>query len=109
MSGRNGSSTWISSPADGDDRQDRSAHHRILEVLRVVLGKRGNLLRKQDELLGGARFEAVETLTDVGEESGLRELAVGDDLDAAFDLLAHTVGDRLRQHRIELAFVVGLS
>ena len=33
------------------------------------------------------RLEAFEPFLDVGEEAGLRELAVGDDIDAAFGLL----------------------
>ena len=84
------------------DRHDRAAHHRLLEILRVVFRKGRDLLLEQQQLLVGPRLEAFEPLLDVGEEAGLREFAVGDDVDAAFDLLAHAVGDRLGDGRVDI-------
>ena len=73
------------------DRHDRAAHHRCLEILRVIFREGRDLLLEQHHLLVGPRLEAVEPLLDVGEEARLRELAVGDDVDAALDLLAHAL------------------
>ena len=96
---------------DADDRRVRNegaAHHRLLEILRVVLRKRRDLLLEQDELLVRPRFETLEPLLDVGEKSGLGELAVGDNIDAAFDLFADAVGDGLGQQGLEFVLVVRL-
>jgi hypothetical protein len=70
------------------DRDERAAGHRCLEILRVVLRERLDLLLKQDELLVRPRLVAFEPLLDVGEKAGLRKFTVGDDVDAAFGLLA---------------------
>src|SRR6185312_11373273 len=92
-----------------NDRQDGAAHHRFLEVLRIIVREGGYLLLEQNELLAGPRLETFEALADVGEEPRLRIFAVGDDLDAARDLLAHAVGDGLRQRRAERRLVVWLA
>ncbi len=94
---------------DRRDRHDRAAHHRLLEILRVVFRKGGDLLLEQQHLLVRTRFEAVEALLDVGEEAGLRELAVGDDIDAAVGLLAHDIGDRFGDHPVVGLLVVRLA
>ena len=85
--------------ADADHRRqrdDRAAHHRLLEILFVIFRKGGDLLLEQFELDVRPRFEAVEPLAHIGEKTGLGEFAVGDDVDAALDLLADDVGDRAR-------------
>ena len=46
--------------------------------------------------MSGRDFKAVEPLAHIGEKTRLGEFAVGDDIDAAIDLLAHDVGDRTR-------------
>ena len=46
---------------------------------------------------------------DVGEESGLGEFAVGDDVDAALHLLAHDVARPIRQQRLEFVLIVRLA
>ena len=63
------------------------------EILRVIFRECLDLLLEQDQLLVRARFEAFQPLLDVGEEAGLGELPVGDDVDAALDLPLHRVGD----------------
>ncbi len=76
---------------DGDDRHDRAAHHRFLEVLRVVFGERLGFLLEQQKLLARPRLVALQAFLDIGEEARLREFAIGDDVDAAFGLLANAV------------------
>ena len=83
---------------------DRAAHHRLLEILGVIFRERRDLLLEQHQLLVGPRLEALEPLLDVGEEAGLGEFAVGDDVDAAIDLLAHDVAHRLGERRLRYAF-----
>ena len=90
-------------------RHDRAAHHRILEVLRVVFRECRDLLLEQQHLLFGPGLEAFESLLDVGEEARLRDLAVGHDVDAALDLLAHAVRDRLGDGRVVYLLVIGLA
>src|SRR4029079_15768332 len=90
-------------------RHDRAAHHRILEVLRVVFREGRDLLLEQQHLLFGPRLEAFESLLDVGEGAWLRDLAVGHDVDAALDLLAYAVRDRLGDGRVVYLLVIGLA
>ena len=54
----------------------------------VVFREGFDLLLEQNQLLARARLEAFQPLLDVGEEAGLGEFAVGDDVDAAIGLLA---------------------
>ena len=63
----------------------------------IIFRKGGDLLLEQLQLQTRARFEAFEPFADIGEESGLGEFAVGDDVDAALDLLAHHIGDGAAQ------------
>jgi hypothetical protein len=74
-------------------RHDRAAHHRLLEILLVILRKSRDLLLEQLELDAWARFEALQALAHIGEEARLGEFTIGDDVDAAIDLPAHHVGD----------------
>jgi len=94
---------------DWNNRQNRAAHHRFLEVLSVIFGKGGHLFLEYRQLLIGPRFESVEALANVSKKARLRVFAVSYDLDPALHLLAHTVGDRLCQNGIQLALVVGLA
>ena len=55
-----------------------------------------------------ARFKAIEPLAHVGEEARLGEFAVGNDVDAAIDLLAHGFGDRRPQRVLKRLLVVRL-
>jgi hypothetical protein len=84
---------------------DGAAHHRLLEILGVILGKCRYLLSKQLELLVGPPLKAFQALVDVSEESGLGEFTVSDDVDAAFRLLAHHIVDRFRQQDLEFSLV----
>ena len=82
---------------DRRDRDQRAAHHRLLEVLGVVFGEGADFLLEQDQLLVGTRLVPLQTLLDVGEEARLGKLAVGHEIDAAIDLLANAVCDCLGQ------------
>ena len=76
--------------ADTDHRHHGhggAAEHRGLEILFVIFGESGDFFLEHREALI-ARLEAVEPRLDVGEESRLRELAIGDVIDAASRLLA---------------------
>jgi hypothetical protein len=55
---------------DGNNRQDRTAHHRFLEILRVIFREGCHLLLEDEKLLIGA--QSFEALADVGEEAGLK-------------------------------------
>ena len=46
----------------------------------------------------GSWLETVQSIIDIDKEPGLGHLAIGDDVDAAFDLLLDTLEDRAREH-----------
>src|SRR5262249_9640316 len=80
---------------------------------RVVVGERLILAPHGPRvaLLAGARrppLEAVEPLDDVAEEARLALLAVGDDVDARLDLLAHRLRHGRARETAELGGVVRL-
>ena len=56
----------------------------------------------------GREFKPVKPLADVGEETRFGEFPVGDDVDAAIDLLAHDVGDSNTQRLLKCLLVIGL-
>ena len=89
-------------------RRDGAAEHRLLEILLVIFGKGGDLLLKERHFLAGPDLKPFEPLADIGEEPGLRELAVGHDVDAALDLLLHGLGNRRGDGRIKRLLLVGL-
>ena len=81
---------------------------------RVVVGKSEVLpaRRARSHLLarsGRLALEAAESFDDVAEEARFALLAVGDDIDARFDLLPHHVRYRLAHQPCELFAVVGLT
>jgi len=47
-----------------------ASHHGVLEILRVVVRERRDLLGEQRHLAAGPRLEAFEPLLHIGEESG---------------------------------------
>ena len=85
---------------------DRAAHHRLLEILGVIFGKRRHFLREQLHLLIGTAFEAAEALVHVREKARLGKLPIGDDVDAAIDLLAYDVAYGIGDRRLVFAFIV---
>ena len=94
---------------DRRERNDRTAGHRPLEIFCVVFRKGRDFLLKQLQLEARARFKAFEPFADIGEESGLGKFAIGDDIDAALDLLAHHIGHGLAQGFLERRRVIRLS
>src|SRR5262245_11856020 len=81
---------------------------------RIVVGKREIFpaRRPWSALLtrsGRLTLEAAESLDDVAEEARFALLAVGDDVDARFDLPPHHVRYRLAHQACELFAVVGLT
>ena len=96
---------------DADNRRqrdDRAAHHRSLEIIRIIFGKSRHLFLKELHLLIGPRLEPFEPFLNVSKETGLGEFAVGDNVNAAIHLFAHHVADRLRQKFIIFLLIVGL-
>ncbi len=93
---------------DRSQRNDRAAHHRLLEILRVIFRKRGDLLLEQLQLDVRTRLKAVEPLAHIGKKARLGEFPVRDDVDAAIDLFAYDVGDRGAQRLPKGLFVVRL-
>ena len=98
-----------SGAGDRHERQDCAAHHRLFEVLRVIFGKGSDFLLEDHQLLIRPRFIPIEALPDVSKKAGLGILPVSHDLDPTLHLLTHAVGNRLRQNRIQLVLVVGLT
>ena len=78
----------------GSELDDCSTKHGRLKVLRVVFRKSSDLLLEYFEFRVGSGFESFEALSDIGEETGLRELPVGNNIDPAFGLLADRLGHR---------------
>lgn len=73
--------------------------------MRVILGKGGDFLLEKTLLFSGAGFKTLKALTNVGEEARLRKLTVGDCIDAAFDLLANALSDRLGERRVPFDWI----
>src|SRR5262249_57703998 len=83
-----------------------AVHHRFLEVLGIIFWKSGDLLLEYSELLIGPRLEPIEALADVSEKARLGVFAVRYDLNAPFDLLAHTFRTFPPHDRIPLSLLL---
>ncbi len=94
---------------DRRERNDRTAGHRPLEIFCIIFRKGRDFLLKQLQLKAWAQFKAFEPFADIGEESGLGKFAIGDDIDAALNLLAHHIGYCLAQGFLERRRVIRLS
>ena len=81
----------------------------LLEVLGVVLGEVVDLLlpRRRHPHVVHVELEPAEAVLHVAEEADLAHLAVGDDVDARLDLVAHPIGHRLGDLAVEQLGVVG--
>ena len=79
----------------------------------IVLGE-GEILstgcaRSHGPRSGGLALEAVESFDNVAEEARFALLAIGDDIDACFDLFPNNLRNRLAHNACEFVAVVGLS
>jgi hypothetical protein len=81
-------------------RHRGAAGHRFLEIALVVRGECGDLGRERVQARAGLDGEALEPLAHVGEEAGLRLLAVAGDVDAAVDLLLDAGMHRVAHGRL---------
>ena len=83
----------------------------LLEVLGVVLGEVVDLLlpRRRHARVAHVDLEPAEAVLHVAEEADLAHLAVGHDVDARLDLMAHPVGHRLGDLAVEQLGVVGTA
>ena len=88
--------------------RQRAAKHRAAEVRLVILGERLDLGGERFLSSARPRLEPGETLPHISEESGLRHLAVGKDVDAVIDLRADDVVDGAT-HRCVVGIGVDLA
>jgi hypothetical protein len=94
---------------DRRERNDRTAGHGPLEIFCIVFRKGRDFLLKQLQLEARARFKTFKPFADIGEETGLGKFAIGDDIDAALDLLTHHIGHGLAQRFLKRRRVIRLS
>ena len=86
--------------------RDRSSTHRLAKILIVIFGKGGYLERPRLAALLRPRLKALQTIPHIREEARFGLLAVRNNIDARFNLLAHTLGNCGRDSRFVRIAVV---
>src|ERR1700730_14463575 len=77
------------------DGRDRSAQHRLAEILFVVLRKRGDFSGEAFADLAGPGLKTRQALADVGEETALALFAIRRNVNTAFNLHSNALRNRV--------------